>query len=171
MDWTEQKRSEADMTLRKWYGILLGHGFGPGLVRALKAEGKWAPDAEFHGILANDLNTAGAIARLHVLAKNKTAATLAGFAYGIEMLGLVTDWARIPLFDGAEAGPVIAPVIAARVDALLAERAAARAAKDWDTADRVRDILNTAGVQVTDVGGQATWTPGPDFDAAALGDM
>lgn len=169
MDWTEARRAEAEGTLRKWYGILHGHGFGPNLIRALRAEGKWQPDAEFLGVLANDLNTSGALARLHVLSKGKTPAALAGFAHGLEMLGLVNDWAQIPMFDGGEAGPTVAPAIAARVDALLADRAAARAAKDWARADEVRDILNAAGVQVTDVGGQATWKPGPDFDAAALG--
>jgi len=171
MDWTEARRAEADGTLRKWYGILHGHGFGPDLIRALKADGKWQADTEFLGVLANDLNTYGALARLHVLSKGKTAGALAGFAHGLEMLGLVKDWAAIPMFDGAEAGPSVAPAIAARVDALLAQRAAARAAHDFDAADRVRDILTAAGVQVTDVGGQATWVPGPDFDAAMLGDM
>ncbi|MDX8353440.1 cysteine--tRNA ligase [Cognatiyoonia sp. IB215182] len=171
MDWTESRRAEAEGTLRKWYGILHGHGFGPKLIDALKADGKWQSDAEFIGVLANDLNTPGAIARLHVLSKGKTPAALAGFAHGLEMLGLVSDWADIPLFEGGEAGPDIAPAIAARVDALLADRAKARAAKDWGRADEVRDILTTAGVQVTDVGGQATWAPGPDFDAAKLGDL
>ena len=87
------------------------------------------------------------------------------------MLGLVNDWADIPMLDGGEAGAGVAPEIAARVDALLADRAAARAAKDWARADEVRDILNAAGVQVTDVGGQATWVAGPDFDAAKLGEF
>ncbi|PXW70594.1 cysteinyl-tRNA synthetase [Loktanella sp. PT4BL] len=168
MDWTEARRAEAEGTLRKWYGILHGHGFGPELIAALRAEGKWQPDAEFLGVLANDLNTSGALARLHVLSKGKTPVALAGFAYGLQMLGLVNDWAHIPQFDGGEAGDGVAPAIAMRVDALLAERAAARAAKDWARADEVRDILNAAGVQVTDVGGQATWAPGPDFDAAKL---
>ncbi|MDX8348776.1 cysteine--tRNA ligase [Cognatiyoonia sp. IB215446] len=171
MDWTESRRAEAEGTLRKWYGILHGHGFGPKLIEALKADGKWEPDAEFIGVLANDLNTPGALARLHVLAKGKTPAALAGFAHGLDMLGLVSDWADIPLFEGGEAGPDIAPAIAARVDALLADRAKARAAKDWGRADEVRDILTAAGVQVADVGGQATWAPGPDFDAAKLGDV
>jgi cysteinyl-tRNA synthetase len=128
-------------------------------------------DAEFLGVLANDLNTPGALARLHVLSKGKTPAALAGFAHGMAMLGLVNDWAAVPMLDGGEAGPDVAPAVATRVDALLAERAAARAAKDWAGADAVRDILNAAGVQVTDVGGQATWVPGPDFDAAKLGDL
>ncbi|WP_400088625.1 cysteine--tRNA ligase [Yoonia sp. R78084] len=171
MDWTEARRAEAEGTLRKWYGILHGHGFGPELIAALRAEDKWQPDAEFLGVLANDLNTSGALARLHVLSKGKTPVALAGFAYGLQMLGLVNDWAHIPQFDGGEAGDGVAPAIAARVDALLAERAAARAAKDWGRADQVRDILNAAGVQVTDVGGQATWAPGPDFDAAKLEGM
>ena len=168
MDWTEMRRSEADGTLRKWFGILHGHGFGPELIAALKADGKWHPDEEFLGVLANDLNTSGALSRLHVLSKGKTPVALAGFAYGLQMLGLVNDWAAIPQFDGGEAGSGVAPEIAQRVDALLADRASARAAKDWGRADQVRDILNAAGVQVTDVGGQATWTPGPDFDAAKL---
>ncbi|MDP5084651.1 MAG: cysteine--tRNA ligase [Yoonia sp.] len=168
MDWTEARRAEAEGTLRKWYGILHGHGFGPELIAALRADGKWQADAEFIGVLANDLNTSGALSRLHVLAKGKTPVALAGFAYGLQMLGLVNDWAAIPQFDGGEAGSGVVPAIAQIVDALLADRAAARAAKDWARADEVRDILTAAGVQVTDVGGQATWTPGPDFDAAKL---
>ncbi|SEW13934.1 cysteinyl-tRNA synthetase [Cognatiyoonia koreensis] len=168
MDWTAKKRDEAEATLRKWYGILHGHGFGPDLIRALKADGKWQPDGEFIGVLANDLNTPGAIARLHVLAKGKTPVDLAGFAHGLEMMGLVNDWAAIPMFNGGEGGETVVPQIAAKVDALLAARATARAAKDWGEADRIRDILNAAGVQVTDVGGQAAWSPGPDFDAAQL---
>ena len=169
MDWTDVKRTQADGTLRKWYGILHGHGFGPDLIKALKAEGHWQPDEEFIGVLGNDLNTSGALSRLHVMSKGKTPAALAGFAHGLDMLGLVNDWASIPQFDGGEAGPDVAPAITAKVDALLMARAKARADKDWGEADRVRDILNAAGVQVTDVGGQATWTPAPHFDAAKLG--
>ena len=171
MDWTETRRAEAEATLRKWYGILHGHGFGPQLIKALEAEGKWQADAEFIGVLANDLNTPGALARLHVLSKGKTPAALAGFAHGLDMLGLVNDWDVIPMFDGGEAGTDVDPTVAAQVDALLAARAEARAAKDWERADELRDILNAAGVQVTDVGGQAAWTPGPDFDAAKLGGL
>ena len=168
MDWTEARRVEAEGTLRKWYGILQGHGFNPAMVAALKADGKWQADAEFVGVLANDLNTSGALARLHVLSKAKTPAALGGFAHAMEMLGFVNDWANIPQFDGGEAGPAVTDTVAARVDELLLARASARAAKDWAKADAVRDILNAAGVRVTDVGGQATWEPGPDFDAAKL---
>jgi len=108
---------------------------------------------------------------LHVLAKGRTPVELAGFAHGLAMLGLVNDWSAIPMFDGGEGGPNVVPEVAAKVDALLAARAAARASKDWGEADRLRDVLNAAGVQVTDVGGQATWVPGPAFDASKLGDV
>ncbi|SHE44583.1 cysteinyl-tRNA synthetase [Loktanella atrilutea] len=171
MDWTAKKREDAEATLRRWYGILAGHGFGPALIKALKADGQWQPDAEFLGVLANDLNTPGAIARLHVLAKGKTPAQLAGFAHGLDLLGLVPDWAALPRLAGGEGGASVDEATAARIDALLATRAQARAAKDWDLADRVRDVLTAAGVVVTDVGGQASWQPGPDFDAAALEEM
>ncbi|KQI69568.1 cysteinyl-tRNA synthetase [Loktanella sp. 3ANDIMAR09] len=171
MDWTAKRRDDADATLRRWYGILAGHGFNPALVAALKADGLWNPDAEFIGVLANDLNTSGAIARLHVLSKGKTPAQLAGFAHGLDMLGLVADWAQLPHLDGGEGGAGVSVDAAAKVDALLARRAQARQDKDWDAADQVRDILTAAGVLVTDVGGQATWTPGPAFDAAKLEDL
>ncbi|MCB5197746.1 cysteine--tRNA ligase [Loktanella sp. TSTF-M6] len=171
MDWTEKRRDNADATLRRWYGILAGHGFNPALIAALKADGMWKPDAELIGVLANDLNTSGAIARLHVLSKGKTPAQLAGFAHGLDMLGLVPDWAHLPHLDGGEGGAGVSDDAAAKVDALLARRAQARQDKDWDAADQVRDILTAAGVLVTDVGGQATWTPGPAFDAAKLEDL
>jgi cysteinyl-tRNA synthetase len=171
MDWTAKKRDDADATLRRWYGILAGHGFGPALIKALKADGQWEPDAEFLGVLANDLNTPGAIARLHVLAKGKTPAQLAGFAHGLDLLGLVPDWADLPRLAGGEGGAQVDDAIAQRIDALLDTRAKARASKDWDMADRVRDILTAAGVVVTDVGGQASWAAGPEFDAAALVDL
>ena len=170
MDWTQKRRADAETTLRRWYGILAGHGFGHSLIEALKRDGKWQADAEFLGVLANDLNTPGALARLHVLAKGHTPAQLAGFAYGMDLLGLVPDWEALPQLAGGEGGSTVSADVAARIDALLEERAAARAAKDWDRADAVRDRLTAAGVQVTDVGGQASWAPGPDFDAAALED-
>ncbi|WP_334061801.1 cysteine--tRNA ligase [Limimaricola cinnabarinus] len=168
MDWTEEKRAEAEATLAKWYGLLHGHGFTAKMVRDLKAAGDWAMDAEFLGVLANDLNTPGAIARMHVLSNAKTPAKLVPFAAALELIGLIEDWDALADLAGAEAGPEIAPEVDATVTALLTKRAEARAAKDWAEADRIRDVLNAAGVQVTDMGGQASWQPGPGFDAAKL---
>jgi len=43
------------------------------------------------------------------------------------------------------------------VDALLAVRAAARTAGDWATADRIRDQLAAAGVELRDGPEGVTW--------------
>ena len=168
MDWTDKKRTDAEGTLRDWYALLQAHGFGPAMVAALRQAGAWQADEEFVGVLANDLNTSGAIARLHVLAKGRTAQQLAPFARGLELLGLIDDWAR--LGELAQTGGPVAQEdwVAEVVTGLLARRAAARAAKDFAGADAIRATLTAAGVQVSDVGGVATWTPGPDFDAAKL---
>jgi cysteinyl-tRNA synthetase len=44
------------------------------------------------------------------------------------------------------------------VNALLARRAAARAAKDWPASDQVRDELAALGVQVKDGPTGTTWS-------------
>jgi cysteinyl-tRNA synthetase len=54
-------------------------------------------------------------------------------------------------FGGADAD------LKAEVEALLAERQAARAAKDWPAADRIRDRLNALDVVVMDGPDGATW--------------
>ncbi len=168
MDWTEDKRAEAEATLRKWYGVLHQHGFTAAMVAKLKLAGDWSLDDEFLGVLANDLNTPGAIARMHVLAAARTTARLVPFAAALELIGLIDDWDRLADLAQGEAAADVAPEVDAKVVALLARRAEARAAKDWAEADRIRDILGAAGVQVTDVGGTASWQPGPSFDASKL---
>jgi cysteinyl-tRNA synthetase len=168
MDWTEKKRAEAEATLRGWYALLHQHGFSRQMVAALQKAAAWGADAEFLGVLANDLNTPGAMARLHVLAKNHTAKTLAGFAFGLEFLGLVDDWDRLAELAGGPATPGHEAWVEDVVAKLLAKRQAARAAKDFAAADEVRDVLTAAGVQVTDIGGVASWAAGPDFDASKL---
>ncbi|WP_099826531.1 cysteine--tRNA ligase [Oceaniglobus indicus] len=168
MDWTDTKRSEAEGTLKRWYGVLHRHGYCARMVEMLKSQGGWNADAEFLGVLANDLNTSGAIARLHVLAKGHTAPALAGFAHGLDLLGLVPDWDRLGDLAGVEDAATGPEWVSEVVERLLGERQAARAAKDWAEADRIRDVLNAAGVLVSDVGGAASWTPGPAFDPAVL---
>ena len=51
----------------------------------------------------------------------------------------------------AELGPL--------VDTLLELRDRARAAKDWPTADLIRDRLAAAGIEVRDGAGGSTWVP------------
>ena len=166
MDWTETKRQEAEKTLIDWMSVLQKHGYSAKTVEILKAAGDWKADAELMGVLGNDLNTPGALARLHVLSKGRTAESLATFAHGLETLGLVSDWSAVEA--SASEGDDLADWIASVIDRLLVERSTARADKNWGEADRLRDLLNAAGVQVTDIAGEASWAQGPDFDPSVL---
>ncbi len=164
LDWTASRVEEAHGALGGWRALLARHGFGSRAIAALRASGDWAADPEFEATLANDLNVPGAIARLHGLSKGRTPQALAPLAFGLDLLGLVPDWDAL----GA-VGPG-AGAAEATIEALLARRAEARATKDWAEADRVRGVLAAAGVRVADIGGEATWTLEPGFDAAKLDD-
>jgi cysteinyl-tRNA synthetase len=111
--------------------------------------------------LDDDLNTPQALARLHELAHGlrsalkgdpETAhACRAALLRGGEVLGLLQAdpdaWFKGGV-DGALTG---------RIDALVAQRVEARAAKDWAAADRLRAELTDLGVEVMDAAGGATW--------------
>lgn len=60
------------------------------------------------------------------------------------------------------------PEISEKVDALLKARRAARAEQDFETADRLRAILDAAGVVVIDSPDGSSWQVGPNFDPAKL---
>jgi cysteinyl-tRNA synthetase len=166
MDWTEKKRAEAQKTLMGWLNTLQKHGYSSKMVDRLRASDRWKGDTEFMGALNNDLNTPGALARLHVLAKAHTAEGLAPMAHALETLGFIDDWNILDLSPSQN--DEIPDWIVVVIDRLLEERSSARVAKNWTEADRLRDVLNTIGVQVTDIGGAATWLPGPNFDPSKL---
>lgn len=58
-------------------------------------------------------------------------------------------------------------VVGPYVTALLAERAAARADRRWSDADRIRDALAGAGVEVRDTPAGAVWQLAPSAETAA----
>ena len=96
------------------------------------------------GPLRDDLNAPGALAALHELRGDPGALRAAGRLMGL--LGEDQDaW-----FRGAEAAD-------ARIDALLAERDAARKARDFARADAIREALAGEGVVIEDGPSGATW--------------
>ncbi|MFV0385763.1 cysteine--tRNA ligase [Paracoccus sp. (in: a-proteobacteria)] len=145
MDWTEAKAAEAEAVLRRWRG--LGAGLEPAP----------SPAPAVIAALADDLNTAGAIAALHELAGR---GDVAGLLASARMLGLL----RSDMGDWAEAGEDAA----AMIESLLAARAEARMARDFARADAIRDAFAAAGVEVKDTAGGAEWSLAAGFDAERL---
>lgn len=113
--------------------------------------------------LEDDLNTPGAIAQLFGLGNalrdllNDREADINDVAMArwslVEAAGLLGVLSLTPdvWFEGGD------PALKAEVEALLDQRAAARAEKNWPEADRIRDRLNALNVVVMDGPDGATW--------------
>ncbi len=151
IDWNPDLVTQCRARLDGLYGALRR-------VKDIPAPDAAAPAAVMDA-LCDDLNTPRALAELSALAKTvETAGTDAARARAKAellaagaMLGLLQGDPEAWFRHGADDD------LAARVEALLAERAAARAARDWPEADRIRDALNALNVEVMDGPGGATW--------------
>jgi cysteinyl-tRNA synthetase len=120
--------------------------------------------AEFTAAMDDDLGVPAALAAVHGCVREGNTALEAGdhtAALGaassvramLDVLGvdpLDERWVS-PAAGGGHALGVL-------VDATLAQRTTARAAKDWTTADAVRDLLALAGIDVTDTPDGPRWT-------------
>jgi cysteinyl-tRNA synthetase len=117
--------------------------------------------AAFTAAVCDDLNVARAIASLNEACGAPASAhghacphrELASLLAMDSVLGVLGRNAPVP---GAVAADD--PAFVARVDALVEQRAAARAAKDWPASDRIRGELAALGVTVKDGPQGATWT-------------
>ncbi len=145
INWTADGLAQAKSQLDGWYGALRGG----------KGEAADAPSALVEA-LSDDLNTPLAISALHEAAgavnKSGTAEDAGTLQSGADLLGLLQldpdDW-----FKWQPAGA--ASLADADVDALIEERNAARAGKNFVRADQIRDQLAEAGILLED-GAQGT---------------
>lgn len=137
IDWTVRGLEEAGKMLDRWYASA-----GDATPSAAMPESVLAP-------LLDDLNTPAAIAELHKLSSPgdlRAAANLFGF---LTQTKSEREKSRV-----AASG-----IDVAAVEALIAARKDARAAKDWAASDRARDALAAMGVSVKDnKDGTTTWT-------------
>lgn len=117
-------------------------------------------DEAFYRALADDLNTPLAISELHAIARDLNKADEADkpslkarlLAAG-NMLG-VLEQDPLEWLQGAEGDDDLS---AEAVDTLIAERAAAKASKDFARADEIRDELTDAGIVLEDTAEGTLW--------------
>ena len=137
IDWTVERLVQARSVLAEFAEVL--HGVTP----------SGAPHADVMAALEDDLNTPSAISIIHGLAKSArrgNAETAAELKAALQFLGLCDNETADDFFVGATA----AQVDAGKVEALIAGRLAARKARDFKEADRIRDELAGLGVQLKD---------------------
>ncbi|MBI1732651.1 MAG: cysteine--tRNA ligase [Gammaproteobacteria bacterium] len=156
LNYANENLDEARAALTRLYTALRGCGESAVIDRDQDAE------AEFHEAMADDFNTPRAIAVLHGLATRlnretdrssaaarRTAATLRHLG-GI--LGLLQAEAEAFLKAG-----VAGEITVENIERKIGERAAARRAKNFTEADRIRDELLKQGVELSDGPAGTTW--------------
>src|SRR5690348_13539407 len=142
LDWTLKGVEESAKTLDDWYAV------------AADAE-PGEPSPAVIEALSDDLNTAQMIAELHALrnaasANEQSRKALAG---SLKLLGFFSKSAAEWEGQKRQASGVDAD----RVNALIADRTAARARKDFRESDRIRDELAAMGVAIKDSKEGTTW--------------
>ena len=137
INWTLKGLEEAEKALATWFDAAAG-----------EAEARPAPAVV--EALADDLNTPKAIAELHALRNRAGHKSLAGT---LAFLGMRPEafaaWrsSRAPQLTVSEA----------EIERLIGQRLAARKAKDFNEADRIRDQLTAMGVVLKDSKDGTTW--------------
>jgi len=165
LEWTDALIEQAKSALDRLYRVL--DDTARFLADGPSAEGFDNPAAEaeyarVEAALHDDLNTPTAFAALFQLADKVRAAVMAkdaraaasGRALLLEagaLMGFLTADPQAWFQSGADDD------LKTRVEALIADRATARAAKDWPQADRIRAELAALNVEVMDGPTGATW--------------
>jgi cysteinyl-tRNA synthetase len=142
LDWTLKSAEESAKTLDDWYVVAADTEAGP-------------PAATVIDALYDDLNTAQTMAALHALrnAASGDAQSRREFAGSLRLLGFLSESAA--QWEGRKRKA--SGVDAHRVDALISDRTAARARKDFKESDRIRDELAAMGVAIKDSKDGTTW--------------
>jgi cysteinyl-tRNA synthetase len=143
MDWTLKGLEESAKTLDDWYWV------------AADNKGDRPSDAVIEP-LSDDLNTPQMIASLHGLRNSAASGSerdRSAFAASLRLLGFLSESAAEWKGRKQQASGVDVN----QVDGLIAARAAARARKDFQESDRIRDQLAAMGVVIKDSKAGTTW--------------
>lgn len=126
--------------------------------------GREVPQA-FAEAMDDDVNIPRALAVLHEQTRAGNAALAAGedaseAANAVMAMAEVLGLAQLMSFNAEGTSDAEHEALDALIQAVLAERADARAQKDWAKADAMRDLLASAGVQVKDGANGSSWSVG-----------
>jgi cysteinyl-tRNA synthetase len=157
LDWSDDTITSAKRMLDRLYGAVRG-------IEVTEAARSAAePPEALVAALEDDINTPKALAEFFALSKALNKAEdadeqqqLAAAMYAAgDLMGLLQS-------DPEEwfAGDVDGELSSDEVDALIEKRNVARAAKDFATADAVRDQLAAAGIKIEDGAGGTSWRRG-----------
>ncbi len=146
MDWTFDGLDEAHKILWDWYGAL--EGVTPA----------HEPPESVLAALGDDLNTPGMIAEFHRLFQARQFPDLLA---GLSLLGFSGKRERLARIADSEGqsegrGSASGAGSTAEIENLVSGRLAARKAKNWAEADRIRDQLVAMGVTLMDAKNPAT---------------
>ena len=153
IDWTLASLQESKKVLDSWYDIV-GDG----------TQVNDDADQEFIALLSDDLNTPGAVTRLHAIASSRIGTSGQAqidikrrLKVSAMLLGLLGQTKEEYLASNPKAALVNQDVVAT----LIADRTAARARKDFKESDRIRDELAAMGVVIKDSKEGTTWEIAP----------
>ena len=126
--------------------------------------GREVPEA-FAEAMDDDVNIPRALAVLHEQTRAGNAALASGedaseAANAVMAMAEVLGLAQLMSFNAEGTSGAEHEALDALIQAVLAERADARAQKDWAKADAMRDLLASAGVQVKDGANGSSWSVG-----------
>lgn len=126
--------------------------------------GREVPEA-FAEAMDDDVNIPRVLAVLHEQTRAGNAALAAGedasdAANAVMAMADVLGLAQLMSFNAEGTSGAEHEALDSLIQAVLAERADARAQKDWAKADAMRDLLASAGVQVKDGANGSTWSVG-----------
>jgi cysteinyl-tRNA synthetase len=144
INWTSTGLAEAKRTLDHWYQ--LAGDAQPGMLCA-----------DVVDALADDLNTPKALAAFHEL-RSEAAKGSAGAAAGLKASAQLLGLLQHSTAEWAAWRPASVAIDNAHVEQLIGGRNAARKAKNFKEADRIRDELAAMGIELKDnKDGTTTW--------------
>jgi cysteinyl-tRNA synthetase len=154
LDWSEQELDRARRTLDRLYGVLrtAQHQYGP----FQPAE---QPGEPFLDALRDDLNTPVALAEFNRVARELARAESRAEAQRVAA-ELLADAAFIGLLQSSPDqwfGSAEDDAGSPEIEQLIEQRNQARAARDFATADAIRDRLSGMGVLLEDSDGVTRW--------------